>query len=100
MLGAAQRALPPRELDRLKLAFSAMLFWLGEERKSKKASKLTAAQRAFTLKQGEQGTPVAEICRKTGISQATDFNWKKSHDGLLPDEMRRLAIPLQALPEL
>ena len=23
------------------------------------------------MKQGEQGTPVAEICRKAGISQAT-----------------------------
>lgn len=55
-----------------------------------KASKFTEAQKAFILKQGEQGTPVAEICRKAGISQATYFNWKKKYDGLLPDEMRRL----------
>jgi putative transposase len=33
---------------------------------------------------------VADICRKTGISQATYFNWKKRYDGLLPSEMRRL----------
>jgi putative transposase len=33
---------------------------------------------------------VADICRKTGISQATYFNWKKKYDGLLPTEMRRL----------
>jgi len=33
---------------------------------------------------------VAEICRKAGVSQATDFNWKKKYDGLLPSEMRRL----------
>lgn len=47
--------------------------------------------RRFTiLKQGEQGTPVAESCRKAGISQATYFNWKKKYGGLLPDEMRRL----------
>ncbi|WP_210426136.1 hypothetical protein, partial [Mameliella sp. LZ-28] len=26
------------------------------------------AQKAFILKQGEQGAPVAEICRKAGIS--------------------------------
>ena len=32
-----------------------------------KASKFTEAQKAFTLKQGEQGTPVAEICRKAGV---------------------------------
>jgi len=33
--------------------------------------------------------PVADICRKAGISHATYFNWKK-YDGLLPTEMRRL----------
>jgi putative transposase len=42
------------------------------------------------LKQGEEGTPVAEVCRKAGISQATYFNWRKKYAGLLPDEMRRL----------
>ncbi len=36
--------------------------------------------------------PVAEICRKAGISQATYFNWKKKYGGLLPDEMRRLKL--------
>jgi putative transposase len=55
-----------------------------------KASKFSDAQKAFVLKQGEEGTPVAEICRKAGISQATYFNWKKKYAGLLPDEMRRL----------
>ncbi len=33
-----------------------------------KASKFSDAQKAFVLKQGEEGTPVAEICRKAGIS--------------------------------
>jgi putative transposase len=33
---------------------------------------------------------VGVFCRKTGISQATYFNWKKKYDGLLPTEMRRL----------
>ncbi len=55
-----------------------------------KASRFTDVQKAFILKQGEEGTPVAEICRKAGISQATYFNWKKKYVGLLPDEMRRL----------
>ena len=55
-----------------------------------KASKFTDAQKAFVIKQGEEGTPVTEICRKAGISQATYFNWKKKYDGLLPTEMRRL----------
>lgn len=35
-----------------------------------KASKFTDAQKAFVIKQGEEGTPVAEVYRKAGISQA------------------------------
>ncbi len=46
-----------------------------------KASQFTDAQKAFILKQGAEGMPVAEICRKAGISQATYFNWKKKYDG-------------------
>ena len=55
-----------------------------------KASKFTDAQKAFVIKQSEEGTPVAEVCRKAGISQATYFNWKKKDVGLLPSEMQRL----------
>ena len=55
-----------------------------------KASRFSEAQKAFILKQGADGTPVADICRKAGISQATYFNWKKKYDGLLPTEIRRL----------
>ena len=55
-----------------------------------RASRFSDAQKAFILKQGEGGMPVAEICRKAGISQATYFAWKKKFDGLLPTEMRRL----------
>ena len=68
------------------------------------------AQKAFILKQGADGVPVAEICRKAGISQATYFNWKKWYGGLLPDEMRRLKaledentrlkrLPADAMPD-
>jgi len=55
-----------------------------------RASKFTDAQKAFIIKRGEAGIPVAEICRKAGISQATFFNWKKRYGGLMPPEMRRL----------
>ncbi len=55
-----------------------------------KASKFTDAQKAFIIKQGEDGTPDAEIRRKAGISQATYFNWKKKYAGLMPSEMKRL----------
>jgi putative transposase len=33
-----------------------------------KASNFSDAQKSFIIKQGEDGTPVAEICRKAGIS--------------------------------
>ncbi len=55
-----------------------------------KASQFSDAQKAFILKQGNDGVPVADICRKAGISQATYFNWKKKYEGLQPPEMRRL----------
>ena len=55
-----------------------------------KASKFTEAQIAFVLKQAEDGTPVAEVCRKAGISDATFYNWRKKYAGLMPSEMRRL----------
>ena len=42
-----------------------------------KASKPTNAQKAFIVKQDNEGTMVAEICRKSGISATTYFNWKK-----------------------
>ena len=53
-----------------------------------KASKFSDAQKA--LKQGSDGMPVADICRKAGISPATYFNWKKRYEGMQPPEMRRL----------
>ena len=55
-----------------------------------KASRFSDAQKAFILRQGAEGMPVADICRKTGISQATCFNWKRKYDGMTPPEMRRL----------
>lgn len=55
-----------------------------------KASQFSDAQKAFIIKQAEDGTSVAEVCRKAGITQATYFNWKKKYAGLMPSEMRRL----------
>jgi putative transposase len=55
-----------------------------------KASKFSDAQKAFIIKQREDGTAVAETCRMAGFSPATDVNWKKRYAGLLPSEMKRL----------
>src|SRR3569833_817904 len=50
----------------------------------------TEQQIAYALKQAELGTPVEEVCRKMGISDATFYNWKKKYGGLGPSEVRRL----------
>jgi len=54
------------------------------------ASKFSEAQIALVLKQGEDGTPIGEVCRKAGISDATFYNWRKKYAGLMPSEMKRL----------
>jgi len=36
-----------------------------------KASRFSDAQKAFILKHGADGVPVADICRRAGISQAS-----------------------------
>jgi len=76
-------------LDRFELEFFAVFSLVGRS-EAMKASKFTDAQKAFVIKQGEEGVPVAEVCRKAGISQATYFAWKKKYAGLMPSEMRRL----------
>lgn len=55
-----------------------------------KRSKFSEAQIAFILTQAEEGTPVAEVCRKAGISDATFYNWRKRYGGLMPSEVKRL----------
>lgn len=55
-----------------------------------KTSKFTEAQIAFVLKQAEDGTPIGEVCRKAGISDATFYNLRKKYAGLMPSEMKRL----------
>ena len=55
-----------------------------------KRSKFTDQQIAFALRQAEEGAPVAEVCRKMGISEATFYVWKKKFGGLMPSEVRKL----------
>jgi putative transposase len=52
--------------------------------------KFTEEQIAYALKQAEQGTPVAEVIRKMGITEQTYYRWKKKYGGLGMSELRRL----------
>ena len=42
------------------------------------------------LKEQQAGLPVAELCRRHGISDATFYKWKASFSGLEVSEARRL----------
>ncbi len=55
-----------------------------------KKSKFTESQIAFVLKQAETGVNVEEVCRKTGISEATFYNWKSRYGGMEASDVKRL----------
>ena len=55
-----------------------------------KTSRFSEQQIAFVLRQAEEGTSVAEVCRKAGINEATYYVWRKKFGGLMPSEMKRL----------
>ena len=55
-----------------------------------KRSKFSEAQIALLLKQPEDGTPVSEVCRRAGISNATFYAWRKKYANLPPSEIKRL----------
>jgi len=44
----------------------------------------------YALKQAEQGTAVAELRRKMGISEQTFYTWKKKFADMGTSEMRRV----------
>jgi len=50
----------------------------------------TEEQVAHALRQAEAGTPVAEVCRRLGISEQTFYRWKKKFAGMGVAELRRL----------
>ena len=65
-----------------------------------KTSRFTESQITAILKQAEGGSPVPELCREHGISNATFYKWRSRFGGMdaslmarmkeLEDENRRL----------
>ena len=47
-------------------------------------------QIALALREAERGTPVAEVCRKMGVSEQSFYRWKKRYMGMGIAELRRL----------
>lgn len=52
--------------------------------------RFTEPQIVFALQQVEHGTPLSEVIRKMGVSEATFYRWKKKYSGLGVAEIRRL----------
>ena len=55
-----------------------------------KKPRFTEQQIAVALRQAEQGTAAAEVCRKLGVSEATFYAWKKRYAGMGIAELRRV----------
>jgi len=55
-----------------------------------KTSKFTESQIMAILKQGENGIPVAEICREHGISSALYYRWRSKYGGMDASLIARL----------
>ena len=55
-----------------------------------KTSKFTEEQVAYALRLSESGTPVSDVCRQMGISEATFYVWRKKYADLGVAELRQL----------
>ncbi len=55
-----------------------------------KRSRFTEEQSIGILKEPEAGIPVADLCRKHGVSDASIYKWKAKFGGMDVSEAKRL----------
>lgn len=55
-----------------------------------KKSRYSEEQIIAVLKEHQAGIPVAEVCRKHGISDARFYNWRSRYGGMEVSDARRL----------
>jgi len=55
-----------------------------------KRSKFSEEQIVYAIRQAEAGTPVGDLCRQLGVSDATFYAWKKKYAHLGVSELRRI----------
>ena len=52
-------------------------------------SKVTQAQILAILGEGKAALPVAQVCRKRGLSTAAYYQWKSKYAGMSVSELKR-----------
>ena len=55
-----------------------------------KRSRFTDSQILAILKHNEAGTPVSELCREHGMSDATFYKWRAKYGGMDASLMKRM----------
>ncbi len=55
-----------------------------------KQSRYTDSQILAILKQAEAGTPVTELCREHGMSNASFYKWRAKYGGMDTSLMKRM----------
>lgn len=55
-----------------------------------KRSRFSESQIIGILKEAESGIPVAELCRKHGMSDASFYNWRAKYGGMDASMLKRV----------
>jgi len=55
-----------------------------------KKSRFSEEQIIAVLKEVESGLPIADICRKYNVSDATIYNWKNKYSGMTVSDLKKL----------
>ena len=78
--------IPPHK----KSAIRSRIFYLRHRKLYMKTSRFTDSQIIAILKQAEAGSPVPELCREHGISNATFYKWRSKFGGMDASLMARM----------
>jgi putative transposase len=90
-MGISLADVSPENDDSPKLEYAGAFDGPSQERTGPmKRSKISEEQIAYALRQAESGSPVGDVCRQLGVSEATFYAWKKKYAHLGVSELRRL----------
>ena len=64
----------------------------GAQGEARKRSRFSEEEIAYALRLTESGTPVVDVCRQIGVSEATYYTWKKKFGDLGVSELKRLKM--------